>query len=218
MIVQADFSSKKRTCTFGLQGPWGESTSVFLRITFTFPREYPQANFPDGIPTVDLERSPLISIKQRAFILRRVRDIREKQRPCLEKCLRFLLFGDQQEDNGHHAAIDSEGSSEDEMPAARRGDPAATTLRSDKNLAEPRTSQGVFGVNGAWADHQMWLMRYTYRIRCVKVNLCASSARPRGLFAIPCERSLCHLRLILVQLTVPDSSSRQRFSRTRSND
>ncbi|KAM5543752.1 hypothetical protein V8D89_002369 [Ganoderma adspersum] len=147
-LEKADFSSKKRTCTFGLQGPWGESTSVFLRITFTFPREYPQANFPDGIPTVDLERSPLISIKQRAFILRRVRDIREKQRPCLEKCLRFLLFGDQQEDNGHHAAIDSEGSSEDEMPAARRGDPAAATLRSDKNLAEPRTSQGVFGVNG----------------------------------------------------------------------
>lgn len=147
-LEKADFSSKKRTCTFGLQGPWGESTSVFLRITFTFPREYPQASFPDGIPTVDLERSPLISIRQRAFILRRVREIREKQRPCLEKCLRFLLFGDQQEDNGHRAAIDSEESSEDEMPPAGRGDPASTALRSHKNLAEPRTSQGVFGVNG----------------------------------------------------------------------
>ncbi|KAI0764721.1 hypothetical protein C8Q74DRAFT_1283552 [Fomes fomentarius] len=145
-LEKADF--KKRTCTFGLQGPWGESTSVFLRITFTFPREYPQASYPDGIPTVELERTPLIAIKQRAFILGRLRDMREKERPCLEKCLRFLLFGDQKEDSGHHAAIDSESSSEDEAPTARRGDPASLALRGDKNLAEPRTSQGVFGVNG----------------------------------------------------------------------
>ncbi|KAI0746476.1 hypothetical protein C8Q80DRAFT_1320359 [Daedaleopsis nitida] len=147
-LEKADFSAKKRTCTFGLQGPWGESTSVFLRITFTFPREYPQAHYPDGIPTVDLERSPLISIRQRAFILRRLREMREKERPCLEKCLSFLFFGDQQEDSGHHAAIDSESSSEDEAPAARRGEPGPSALRGDKNLAEPRTSQGVFGVNG----------------------------------------------------------------------
>ncbi|TBU54508.1 hypothetical protein BD310DRAFT_935749 [Dichomitus squalens] len=147
-LERADFSGKKRTCTFGLQGPWGESTSVFLRITFTFPREYPQATFPGGVPTVDLERSPLISMRQRAFILRRLREIREKQRPCLEKCLRFLLFNDQQEGSGHHATIDSESSSEDEAPTARRGEPTSAVLRGDKNLAEPRTSQGVFGVNG----------------------------------------------------------------------
>lgn len=152
--MQADF--KKRTCTFGLQGPWGESTSVFLRITFTFPREYPQASYPDGISTVELERTPLIAIKQRAFILGRLRDMREKERPCLEKCLRFLLFGNQKEDSEHHAAIDSESSSEDEAPTARRGDPASLALRGDKNLAEPRTSQGVFGVNGASACEWSW--------------------------------------------------------------
>ncbi|RPD65181.1 hypothetical protein L226DRAFT_480270 [Lentinus tigrinus ALCF2SS1-7] len=145
-LEKADFGGKKRTCTFGLQGPWGESTSVFLRITFAFPREYPEAPPPLGTPTVDLERSPLISMKQRAFILRRIRDIREKERPCLEKCLRFLLYGDQQEDNGRRAALDSESSSEDEAPARR--DPASSVLRGDKNLAEPRTSQGVFSTNG----------------------------------------------------------------------
>jgi hypothetical protein len=27
---------KKRNCSLGLHGPWGESSSVFIRITFTF--------------------------------------------------------------------------------------------------------------------------------------------------------------------------------------
>ncbi|KAI0353310.1 hypothetical protein OH77DRAFT_1497336 [Trametes cingulata] len=146
-LEKADF--KKRTCTFGLQGPWGESTSVFLRVTFTFPRDYFQPNNPYGIPAVDLERTPLISIKQSAYISRRLREIRETQRPCLEKCLRFLLFGDQQEDSAHHgAAIDSESSDEDEAMATKKSDNAFASLRNDKNLAEPRTSQGVFGANG----------------------------------------------------------------------
>ncbi|KAI0368548.1 hypothetical protein BV20DRAFT_969152 [Pilatotrama ljubarskyi] len=145
-LEKADF--KKRTCTFGLQGPWGESTSVFLRVTFTFPRDYSQLNNPYGIPGVDLERSPLISMKQRAYILRRLREIRETQRPCLEKCLRFLLFGDQLEDSARHAAIDSESSSEDEASATKKSDNAFASLRNDKNLAEPRTSQGVFSANG----------------------------------------------------------------------
>ncbi|CDO74222.1 hypothetical protein BN946_scf184721.g1 [Trametes cinnabarina] len=141
-VIQADF--KKRTCTFGLQGPWGESTSVFLRVTFTFPRDYPQARHPDGIPTVVLERTPLISVNQHAFILGRLRGIRERERPCLEKCLRFLLFGDQLEAN---TRPDSGSSSEDEAPN-KKGDSAVTSLRGDKNLAEPRTSQGVFSANG----------------------------------------------------------------------
>ncbi|KAI8970648.1 hypothetical protein BD414DRAFT_502118 [Trametes punicea] len=145
-LEKADF--KKRTCTFGLQGPWGESTSVFLRVTFTFPRDYPQASGPGGTPKVDLERSPLISVNQHAFILRRLRDIRETERPCLEKCLSFLLYGDRQEDDTHHPAIDSGSSSEDEAPVPRKVDTAFSSLRGAKNLAEPRTSQGVFSANG----------------------------------------------------------------------
>ncbi|KAI0827210.1 hypothetical protein BC628DRAFT_1371452 [Trametes gibbosa] len=140
-LEKADF--KRRTCTLGLQGPWGESTSVFLRVTFTFPADYPKS----GIPSVELERSPLISLKQNAFILRRLRDTLKHQRPCLEKCLKFLLWGDRQEDIARHAAIDSE-SSEDEASNTRKGDNAISSLRHDKNLAEPRTSQGVFCANG----------------------------------------------------------------------
>ncbi|KZT12899.1 uncharacterized protein LAESUDRAFT_719207 [Laetiporus sulphureus 93-53] len=148
-LEKADLT-KKRSCTFGLHGPWGDSTSVFIRVTFTFPRDYPDATYPHGIPSVDLERNPLISIKNRAYILRRLRTIREHERPCLEKCLRFLLFGDDGEQIGRRPGIESESSSDEEgIPSTRtRGRPSFSSVRNDKNLAEPRTSQGVFGVNG----------------------------------------------------------------------
>ncbi|KZT72699.1 hypothetical protein DAEQUDRAFT_596441 [Daedalea quercina L-15889] len=141
---------KKRMCTFGLHGPWGEGTSVFIRVKFTFPRDYPQATYPNGIPRVDLERSPLIDMPTRAFMLRRLRTIRERERPCLEKCLRFLLYGDDEEHIGHRAGMDSESSSDEDMPRPTRRNRGTSfsLLRTDKNLAEPRTSQGVFGPNG----------------------------------------------------------------------
>lgn len=140
---------KKRTCTLGLHGPWGESSSVFIRVTFTFPREYPQATHPQGTPTVDLERNPLISMKDRASMLRRLRAIREQRRPCLESCLRFLLFGDEEEQLGEALPMDSESSSDEEEPSGRRPrDFTTALLRNNKNLVEPRTSQGTFGPNG----------------------------------------------------------------------
>ena len=93
-------------------------------------------------------------MKNRVYILRRLRIIREQERPCLEACLRFLLFGDE-DANSRAASLDSESSSEDEtaMVPRRPKDGAASVLRSDKNLAEPRTSQGVFGPNGKFIAH-----------------------------------------------------------------
>ncbi|KAJ6608856.1 hypothetical protein B0H10DRAFT_513883 [Mycena sp. CBHHK59/15] len=124
----------------------GESSSVFIRITFTFPKDYPHALHPRGTPTVELERNPLISLKNRAFILRRLRAIRERQRPCLEACLRFLSEG---EKSGAPHPMDSESSSEgEELISHKSRDFTVSLLRSHKNLAEPRTSQGTFGPNG----------------------------------------------------------------------
>ncbi|PFH47198.1 hypothetical protein AMATHDRAFT_7008 [Amanita thiersii Skay4041] len=153
--------TKKRTCTLGLHGPWGLSSQVFIRVTFTFPRDYPQASYPNGIPIVDLERNPLIPIRNRAFMLRRLRTIRERRRPCLEACLRFLLFADEEDEQPSAAAalrLDSESSSDDDdgmlgmdgtgKKKGKGGAPAVSMLRNNKNLAEPRTSQGVFGPNG----------------------------------------------------------------------
>ncbi|KAI0689793.1 hypothetical protein BC835DRAFT_1367485 [Cytidiella melzeri] len=147
-LEKAEFA-KRRTCTFGLHGPWGESTSVFIRISFTFPRDYPQASHPGGTPQIELERNPLIPVKSRVLLLRRLRAIREQQRPCLEACLRFILFGDINEDD-RPSSLDDSDSSDDELAVLprRAKDGALAMLRGDKNLAEPRTSQGVFGPTG----------------------------------------------------------------------
>jgi hypothetical protein len=150
MASQHDLT-KKRTCTLGLYGPWGGSSSVFIRVSFTFPKGYPQALYPQGIPTVDLERSPLVSMRDRAFILRRLKAIREHRRPCLEPCLRFLLLGNEDEKGRGPVQLDSDSSSEDDdkTPASKKSkDFTVTLLRSQKNLGEPKTSQGSFSPNG----------------------------------------------------------------------
>ncbi|CAK5284473.1 unnamed protein product [Mycena citricolor] len=135
---------KKRTCTLGLLGPWGETPSVFMRVTFTFPKDYPHGRHPHGTPTIELERNPLISLNNRAFILRRLRTIRERQRPCLEACLRFLSEGER---SGAYT-LDSGSESESELDDGARKKQTMTLMRSHKNMAEPRTSQGTFGPNG----------------------------------------------------------------------
>lgn len=86
-------------------------------------------------------------MQTRAFILRRLCAIRERRRPCLEACLRFLLFGDEDEQIGA-PLLDSESSSDDGGAPRKSRDFTVALLRSHKNLAEPRTSQGVFGPNG----------------------------------------------------------------------
>ncbi|TFY55210.1 hypothetical protein EVG20_g9404, partial [Dentipellis fragilis] len=142
--------TKKRTFTLGLHGPWGESSSVFIRITFTFPKDYPQAMHPGGTPIIDLEHTSLISMRNRAFILRRLRAIRENRRPCLEACLRFLIFGNEDEHERMPVRMGFESSSEeDDDSVIRKGRSTdVVILHNDKNIAEPRTSQGVFGPNG----------------------------------------------------------------------
>lgn len=139
-------------CTFGLHGPWGDSTSVFIRVTFIFPHSYPATL---GIPECELEPNPLININNRLFMVRRLLSIRKNRRPCLESCLRFLLFGHEDSNSITRMAIDDDDdSSEDEAlphPEARRQrNGSHSSLRGNKNLAEPRTSQGVFSANGAF--------------------------------------------------------------------
>ncbi|KAF9527133.1 hypothetical protein CPB83DRAFT_856798 [Crepidotus variabilis] len=155
-LEKLDLSSKKRTCTLGLHGPWGESSSVFMRVTFTFPRDYPQEAHPYGTPTVELERNPLIHLRDRAFILKHLRRIRERKRPCLEACLRFLLFAIETRDEEDNLGdSDEEDSSDEDLGLTigaskkhKKRDFTISLLRNSKNLTEPRTSQGAFGPNG----------------------------------------------------------------------
>ncbi|KAI5119541.1 hypothetical protein M0805_008527 [Coniferiporia weirii] len=143
--------TKHRSCTFGLHGPWGESSSVnvFVRVTFTFPRDYPSARPPLGAPVIEIERSPLITVKRRAYMQKRLREIRESQRPCLEACMRFLLYSDGGRRRKKSGLDSGTSSEEDELMESGKGkDFSASLIRDHPNLAEPRSSQGVFGPNG----------------------------------------------------------------------
>lgn len=140
-FIQMDF--KSRTCTLGFQGPWGETSSVFTRITFTFPRDYPRSTAPGSLPQFDLERNHLIPVKRRAFLLRELRALCKKP-PCLEACLRFLLGLPTRSITGQ--LTDSGSSSEgDEVVKPSK---ESVTVRGQTGLAEPRTSQGVFAPTG----------------------------------------------------------------------
>jgi hypothetical protein len=100
-------------------------------------------------------------MKERAFMLRRLRIIREQNRPCLEACLRFLLNGDDGDGalpGAGELNMDDSDSSEDEgdqNPTAKKGKDVSVLLRNSKNLVEPRTSQGTFGPGGV-----LWLPGY----------------------------------------------------------
>jgi hypothetical protein len=89
---------------------------------------------------VDLERSPLISIRNRAFTLRRLRMLRETRRPCLEACLRFLLYGNEDEKQRRtaHVVYDSSSDEDSETTTIMRSkrEPIVTPLHSDKNISE----------------------------------------------------------------------------------
>ena len=141
-----------RTCTFSVHGPWGESSSVnvFVRVKFSFPKDYPVAQHPGGTPTVKVEPNPLISVKRRATMQRRLREIRETQRPCLEACLKFLLFPDRGRRGRKHGIDSGSSSDEEELVAEQKNkkDFSAQMIRDHPNLAEPRSSQGVWGPNG----------------------------------------------------------------------
>lgn len=99
-------------------------------------------------------------------MLKRLKAIRERKRPCLEACLRFLLFGDEDSSTGGNSRLsimDGESSDDDAPPAANaEGDNVSgskkkgkevtvSLLRNHKNLAEPRTTQGSFGPNGEFS-------------------------------------------------------------------
>lgn len=121
---------------------------VFIRVTFTFPKDYPHGTTLSSAPIIDAERSPLVSTRRRAYMLRRLKEIRLNNRPCLEACLKFLLFSDRQP--GRPSTFDASSSSEneDDKEGHLDQDIVFALLRDHQNLAEPRTTQGAFSVNG----------------------------------------------------------------------
>ncbi|KEP54408.1 putative RWD, RING finger and WD repeat protein C11E3,05 [Rhizoctonia solani 123E] len=146
-FVKTDIS-KKRMCTVTLNGPWGETQPVFIRITFHFPPDYPRSFSRSAAPTIDLEKNPEIALKDRAYILRNLRKIRLHTRPCLDACLRFLLgFPDLHGRTFGARGADTDSDSEGEQRQSRSGIVSHLSNHAD-NVPMPRRCQGVFGPNG----------------------------------------------------------------------
>ncbi|GAA5838036.1 hypothetical protein JCM11251_006830 [Rhodosporidiobolus azoricus] len=128
-----------RTCTVSLYSP------LFIRATFIFPRNYPSTS----PPTIELERSIEISLKQRAAILQGVRRLMslraEKSLPSLEQALRYLL-GDRSLDKADEEDDDDAEEALDDAMA----NPAAEILRNNANVLVPPPRRGgaTFGPSG----------------------------------------------------------------------
>ncbi len=109
----------KRRYTVSMNGPWADGArSAFIRVQFTFPKEYPRSAAEEHSPTIDLETSVSVSKSTRSAILDRLQDIRH-DRPCLVACVDYLL-GHQQERRGRLAQrrdeTDSASEEEDNLP------------------------------------------------------------------------------------------------------
>lgn len=130
---------------------------MFLRATFTFPKNYP-ASSP---PTIEIERTADISPKSRAFLLQSTRKLMAHRShrgiPSFEQALRFLL-GDRTDLDVKPQAIDDEddedgGSDDGEGRAMGVGGLAAEILRNNINTPLPRRSGATFGPAGGSSFH-----------------------------------------------------------------
>ncbi|KAG9002879.1 hypothetical protein FRB90_011295 [Tulasnella sp. 427] len=150
-------ASRKRTVTFTLLGPWRDDNALaFIRITFSFPKDYWRIspldpNAARSIPSFDLDKIPSISLKTRAFLLKKLRYIRYIHRPCLEPCLRFLLGEDEAAGWGFRGPLGlSEGSrsdGEEDMVALDASDLHVTDkrFRSTKKVDQDSERRGRSG-------------------------------------------------------------------------
>lgn len=140
-----------RTCTVSLYSP------LFLRATFTFPKNYPHS----AAPTIELERNADITLKSRAFLLQSIRKLMasrtQRGLPSLEMALRFLL-GDRsyldnepQEDDD-----DDDDDGDEELEGQGLGAVAAEILRNNFNVPPPRRGGAIFGPQGEPKSSPRW--------------------------------------------------------------
>ncbi|KAG8926315.1 hypothetical protein FRC00_003039, partial [Tulasnella sp. 408] len=116
-------------------------------ITFSFPKDYwkkspTDPNAARSIPSFDLDKIPSISLKTRAFLIKKLRYIRYITRPCLEPCLRFLLGEDEAAGYGFRGTLGlSEGSrsdGEEDMAVMDPSDLHVTDIGAkEKRKADP---------------------------------------------------------------------------------
>ncbi|KAG8878809.1 hypothetical protein FRB98_005982 [Tulasnella sp. 332] len=157
--------TKRRSCTFTLLGPWRDDNALtFIRIACEFPKDYwkPTADPTTSLPSFDLDKIAGISLKTRAYLLKKLRNIRVQRRPCLEPWLRFLL-GEEEGGYAYIGGLDGQetlwdGLEEDPVGLnttieddAETENSAQLVKNTPENTIRPRRCQGVFGPSGELA-------------------------------------------------------------------
>ncbi|KZV87540.1 hypothetical protein EXIGLDRAFT_723631 [Exidia glandulosa HHB12029] len=147
-IETALLDPTERRWILGLTGPWGDSASLFLRVSFLFPKHYPV----EGIPRVEVEKHPLVSLKSRAYIIRQLDNRRKRKKP-VEECLRFLL-GLPDERTGllraqlRESLIDADADASGGEGSTGTGEEKKVVVRNTQETPVLKISQAVFGPDG----------------------------------------------------------------------
>jgi len=152
---QINLQQGTRSCAVALHVP----RSIFVRILFSFPDDYPNGASP---PNVDIDRNRDITTRKRASMLRSLRKILKECTLCIEPCIRYLLGlpdrgglytkpftmdTDDEEDEIDVSGVAARGRGEGGTPSTRVVD-AATAMLQQNQVPRERTSQGVFSANG----------------------------------------------------------------------
>lgn len=104
----------QRALTVSAHGPWSDRGTAFVRISFAFPRDYPRGR----PPTITADRSPDVPVKQRARLLKGLRELAATRAAAglasLDDCLSFILGDAAAVEEAVDSASSSSSSDEDE--------------------------------------------------------------------------------------------------------
>jgi len=146
-ITFEQIAVQSRTCSVGLYGPWAARGGIaFLRIMFSFPKFYPEL-MP---PTIEIERSPDVSARTRAFLLKSARElmhdhVHHRKPAAFESCLKFLL-GDRSAAL-EAAKVDRFVDSDEEMREPTPG-MRPDVLQNNVSVPSPRQAGACFTAEG----------------------------------------------------------------------
>jgi len=162
-IETAQLDTNDRRWILGLTGPWGDSSSIYIRVIFLFPPSYPSE---EGVhPKVLFEKHPLISLKRRVWMISQLDNRRKRKRP-VASCLRFLLGMPDENSKSAQLTDPAKGHGAGQLSARLRdlavdADASEMEDTEDKGVVHNtqetpvlKTSQAIFGPNGRSTCYQ----------------------------------------------------------------
>ncbi len=175
----ADLDFRKRKCSVGVNGPWGENGHfVYVQAFFRFPR-----TIKDGSPICEIANNVQIAEETRVQIEKELNKICDSENECLLPCVQYLIAADERK---ARAPAPAEDSGSDSDPEASH--PIHQTT--------PRTSGASFGPNGE-------LVSFFPKTTISKRRVVSSSRSPTRESASRPQVSLLRAMAALSRLSLP---------------